>query len=93
MIYVVTLYRYGNRKSHSYVLGTFDNEKLAIEAALEAENWRSGQYTSEVLMFELNQTIPTTVLRLERHNPLDLESVWRNGDSLLNLNDDDTWTP
>ena len=56
-VYVVTAYRWGNRESHSYVVGAFDNEENAIkEAKLETE-WRGGKYECEVRSMELNDSL------------------------------------
>jgi 2-polyprenyl-3-methyl-5-hydroxy-6-metoxy-1,4-benzoquinol methylase len=56
-VYVVTAYRWGNRESHSYVVGAFDNEENAIkEAKLETE-WRGGKYECEVRSMELNESL------------------------------------
>lgn len=73
-IYVVTMYRYGDRESHSYVLGVFSEKNIAIHTGLFEEAWRGTKYTCEVLEFVLDspEKYSDTILRLERHNPLDL---------------------
>ena len=49
-VFVVTMYRYGNREKHSYVLGAFSNALLA-EAHAQAEIlWRGGKYKPEIIM-------------------------------------------
>ena len=56
-IYNVTAYRWGDRESHSYVVGVFDNEETAIkEAKLETE-FRGGKYECEVRSMELNESL------------------------------------
>ena len=53
-VYLVTAYRYGDKESHSYVIGIFDNKKNSIMAAKTEENWRGGKYDCEVLEWEMN---------------------------------------
>ena len=56
-IYVVTAYRFGDRESHSYVVGAFDNEVTALEQAKLEREWRGGKYQCEVRSMELNVTL------------------------------------
>lgn len=53
-IYVVTAYRFGNREKHSYVLGVYSTEELALQEADKEENFRGGKYTCEILMYILD---------------------------------------
>ena len=47
-VYVVTMYRWGDRESHSYVLGVWSNKELAgLHGGLEC-NWRGGKYEPKV---------------------------------------------
>ena len=43
LIYVVTAYRFGDRESHSYVVGAFDNEEEALKQAKLEREWRDGE--------------------------------------------------
>jgi hypothetical protein len=43
-IYVVTMYRWGNREKHSYVLGVLGSLKLAKYAMKIEEESRGGKY-------------------------------------------------
>lgn len=48
-IYVVTMYRWGNRAKHSYVLGAYRVMTEACKAADEETADRAGKYQAEVL--------------------------------------------
>ncbi len=54
MLYVVTMYRWGDREKHSYVIGVFDDEDKAIGAGVKEEQYRDGKYKAEVLGFTVN---------------------------------------
>jgi hypothetical protein len=47
-VFVTTMYRYGDKDSHSYVLGVWSNEKLAWAAGNTESFWRGGKYMPEV---------------------------------------------
>jgi hypothetical protein len=72
-VYVVTAYRWGNREGHSYVVGTFDNEELALEKAAYEREWRGGKYTCEIRSMYLNETLEyknyNVVLALPKLHP------------------------
>lgn len=53
-IYVVTMYRWGDREKHSYVLGVYTKERIAREKAAEEEFERGGKYDAHILRFEPN---------------------------------------
>jgi len=53
-IYVVTMYRGGNRERHSYVLGVFSTQQRAITAARRELSFRSGKYVPEILEMLIN---------------------------------------
>jgi len=53
-IYVVTMYRYGSREKHSYVLGVFTNAVVATRNCAAEEDWRGGKYVGEILIVETN---------------------------------------
>ena len=54
-IYVVSMYRWGDRESHSYVQGVYTKKSLAIKLAEEERVYRGGnKYYPEVLEFNTN---------------------------------------
>ena len=53
-IFVVTAYRWGSKEGHSYVVGVFDTEELAIAQAKLEKEWRGGKYECEVIVMDLN---------------------------------------
>ena len=57
LIYVVTAYRFGDRESHSYVVGAFDNEEESLKQANLEREWRGGKYECEVRSMELNDPL------------------------------------
>lgn len=49
-VYVVTMYRWGDRECHSYVLGVFSTKTKACKAAQAEKDFRGGnKYYPEVL--------------------------------------------
>lgn|SRR5574343_48953 len=52
--YVVTMYRFANEESHSYVLGVFSSEVKAKIAAQEERQRRDGKYYEEIKYFILD---------------------------------------
>ena len=49
-VYIITMYRWGDRESHSYVLGVFTTKTKAENAAYEEQIYRGGnKYYPEVL--------------------------------------------
>ena len=61
--YVVTMYRYGDKENHSYLLGVYDDEELAIaEAQLEQLNRGGNKYYPEVRRCEINLPISNAVV-------------------------------
>jgi len=53
--YVVTMYRWGNRENHSYVIGVFSTKTRAIKAGATEECWRGNKYIPEVIEFNLDE--------------------------------------
>jgi len=51
VIYVVTMYRWGDREKHSYVAWAGRSMKKAIYRAVDEENERGGKYEAEVVAF------------------------------------------
>lgn len=68
-MYVVTAYRYGDRESHSYVVGVFKKKAKAQEAALAERETRGGMYRCEVLECSVDSALRRefkVVFELER---------------------------
>ena len=57
LVYIVTAYRFGDRESHSYVVGAFDNEEESMKQAKHEREWRGGKYECEVRSMELNESL------------------------------------
>ena len=53
-LYVVTMYRWGDRDGHSYVLGVYTKKNAAINAAESEAEYRGGKYAPEVLEVKPN---------------------------------------
>lgn len=47
-VYVVTMYRWGDTESHSYVLGVWSNQELALLHGNLESNFRGGKYDPKV---------------------------------------------
>ena len=54
-VFIVTMYRWGNRANHHYILLITRSEISAREAALEEEMQRGGKYESEILEVPMEQ--------------------------------------
>lgn len=54
-IYVVTMYRWGNREKHSYVLGVWSEAKKAVRYAVKEANDRGGKYNYEIIASEVDK--------------------------------------
>jgi Lar family restriction alleviation protein len=55
-LYVVTMYRWGNRENHSYVLGMYDDENTAKQEAEKEIVNRDNKYFPEILQIPINKT-------------------------------------
>lgn len=53
-IFVVTMYRYGDREKHSYVLGAFSNKDMAKKWGEDEEIFRGNKYKSDITIFILD---------------------------------------
>lgn len=54
-VYVVIMYRFADREKHSYVLGVYDDEMLALKEAEKEQMYRGGnKYYPEVIKYKLN---------------------------------------
>ena len=54
-VYVVTMYRWGDRDNHSYVVGAYTTEEKATEAGLQEEQCRGGKYAHEIVSCRIDQ--------------------------------------
>ena len=63
LVFVVTMYRYGDRERHSYVLGVFSNENIAHEYGEKEKEYRGGKYEFEIIRFCVNS--PTDFLKVK----------------------------
>lgn len=53
-VYVVTMYRWGNRERHSYVHGVYQSKETAVNKGEEEQvNRGHNKYLPEVLEFDL----------------------------------------
>ncbi|MCS3766619.1 hypothetical protein HNP12_000667 [Aeromonas hydrophila] len=43
-VFVTTMYRWGDREAHSYVVGVFSSDKVALAAGRREERNRGGKY-------------------------------------------------
>jgi hypothetical protein len=65
VIYIVTMYRWGNRERHSYVLGAYSSESIARTAALCEMVRRGGnKYWPEIIACEVDGEGMKTALKL-----------------------------
>lgn len=64
-LFVVTMYRWGERENHSYVLGVFDDKEKADSAGTNESEQRDGKYDMEIIRFKLNDTTkPEKIVRI-----------------------------
>jgi hypothetical protein len=54
-IYIVTMYRWGNKENHSYVIGAFTDSKEAVKAGISHSQYRDGKYDPEIIEVDLNR--------------------------------------
>lgn len=76
-VYVVTMYRWGDRERHSYVLGVFAERERAVEVGVCESLNRGRKYFPEVLKVELNKTDEQTfkvITELKKHLFFDEDS-------------------
>ena len=48
-VYVVTMYRYGDREAHSYVLGVYSTKTIAETEAVREKDYCGGKYVPEII--------------------------------------------
>jgi hypothetical protein len=56
-LYIVTMYRWGNRENHSYVIGAFTKKQKALDEGEREAQYRGGKYDPEVLEVDPNQSM------------------------------------
>jgi hypothetical protein len=54
-VFIVTMYRWGERHNHSYVLGVYSSGRWAITYAIVEQGWRGNKYRAEVLRCKLDE--------------------------------------
>lgn len=54
IVYIVEMLRYGERESHSYVMGVFSDRKIAEYEAQIHMLWRAGKYDAEIRQEVIN---------------------------------------
>ena len=52
-IYTVRACRFGDRESHSYIVGVYEEKPIAQKASEVEENHRGGKYECEILEWKL----------------------------------------
>lgn len=54
-VFVTTMYRWGDREAHSYIVGVFSSEQLALAAGKREAKNRGGKYSPTVERLGLDQ--------------------------------------
>ena len=54
-VYVVTMYRWGNKEDHSYIIGVFSDWDKAFKYGVLEEQWRGGKYDFDIESKEINE--------------------------------------
>lgn len=71
-VYIVTMYRWGDRESHSYVLGAYSTKTKAEKAGQKEKEYRGGtKYYPECIEVVIDEEYGSgfkTIVALE-HNP------------------------
>ena len=57
IVYVVTMYRFGNREKHSYPLGVFSNYDFARRFGQDEEYTRGGKYKPDITTWEIDHPV------------------------------------
>jgi hypothetical protein len=88
-MYVVTMYRYGDREKHSYVLGVYSTSELAWAHGVTEVAWRGGKYEPEVLKCEVdyddieNATEAVPMPEIKEDKPVVVKEVFAYLDECL----------
>lgn len=69
-VYIVTMYRYGDKESHNYIIGVYTSKDIAIMNGNTEIIWRGNKYYPEVVEMELDKsndidTFPNVVVTVE----------------------------
>lgn len=54
-VYTVRACRWGDRETHSYIVGVYPKKHAAQKAAEVEEEWRGGKYECEILEWTLGE--------------------------------------
>ena len=54
-LYVVQMYRWGDKDSHSYIEGIYDNRRIACRHGKAEVRQRAGKYEYKIWKHSLNQ--------------------------------------
>jgi hypothetical protein len=54
MVFILEMLRNGDRESHSYIAGVYDDEILALKEAWEHMEYRANKYDAHISGHELN---------------------------------------
>ena len=54
-IYIVTMYRYGEKENHNYIVGAYTTKNIAIQNGNLEILWRGYKYYPEIVKIELNK--------------------------------------
>jgi hypothetical protein len=63
IVYTVTAYRWGDRDGHSYIVGVFKDEPVALRTAVAEEDYRGGKYECEIVERSLDSVGRGRVVR------------------------------
>lgn len=55
-VFSVTMYRFGSREKHSYILGVYSTLKIAKKAAEDGMKYRGGKYGYEIMSHVIDGT-------------------------------------
>lgn len=84
-VYTVTMYRYGDREMHSYVLGVYTDEQQALKEAEAEREYRGGnKYIPEILKVQMDRAAGERFTRHPAILPLEcifdrLEAAFQKG--------------
>ena len=71
-VFVVTMYRWGNREGHSYVLGVWSSFTTANNAGYTEKRWRGGKYEPVVTSWIIDgnefDRVPSADKKNGKHN-------------------------
>jgi len=54
-VYTVTMFRWGNKERHSYLIGAFTKFEKAVKAGNDEVDWRGGKYEAVVQKIEVDK--------------------------------------